>query len=385
MKNMRGHTDGKGRARRAKIDPLGFAVIGQGYFSQAAVLPAFAGARECELRALFSEDATKLKALGRKYHVPNALGYEQYDDFLRSGEVGAIYIALPNDMHRDFAIRAAQAGVHVLCEKPLAVTADEAQAIVDACAEHRVKLMVAYRLHFEEATLAAIDRVKRGNLGRARFFSSTFAMQVKDDNIRTRRARGGGPLLDLGIYCVNAARALFAAEPIEAVAISASNAKDPRFSEVDEQVAVTLRFPEDRLAQFTCSFGAYDHSALTVVGEKGHLHLDPAYEAATGLTMEIEIKGKRRRERFAKRDQVAAELAAFARYVREDREPEPSGEEGLADMRVLDAIQRAVESGRSEKIAAVARHDRPDKSQAIRRPAHDMPTLVHAEPPGRDA
>ena len=200
MKNMRGHTDGKGRARRAKIDPLGFAVIGQGYFSQAAVLPAFAGARECELRALFSEDATKLKALGRKYHVPNVLGYEQYDDFLRSGEVGAVYIALPNDMHRDFAIRAAQAGVHVLCEKPLAVTADEAQEIVDACAEHRVKLMVAYRLHFEEATLAAIDRVKRGDLGRARFFSSTFAMQVKDDNIRTRRARGGGPLLDLGIY-----------------------------------------------------------------------------------------------------------------------------------------------------------------------------------------
>ena len=112
---------------------------------------------------------------------------------------------------------------------------------------------------------------------------------------------------------------------------------------------MTLRFPEDRLAQFTCSFGAYDYSALTVVGEKGRLHLDPAYESATGLTMEIEIKGKRRRERFAKRDQVAAELAAFARYVREDREPEPSGEEGLADMRVLDAIQRAVESGRSER------------------------------------
>jgi glucose-fructose oxidoreductase len=90
MKNMRGHTDSKGRARRAKIDPVGFAVIGQGYFSQAAVLPAFAAARECELRALFSEDATKLKALGRKYHVPNALGYEQYDDFLRSGQVDAV-------------------------------------------------------------------------------------------------------------------------------------------------------------------------------------------------------------------------------------------------------------------------------------------------------
>src|SRR5690242_12515717 len=138
--------------KRNQIEPVRFAVIGQGYFAQAAVLPAFASARECELRAIFSEDATKLKVLKRKYGVSAALDYDQYDEYLHGRQLDAIYIALPNDMHRDFAIRAARAGVHVLCEKPLAVTAGDAEEIVEACADNRVRLMVAYRLHFEAAT-----------------------------------------------------------------------------------------------------------------------------------------------------------------------------------------------------------------------------------------
>ena len=109
--------------------------------------------------------------------------------------------------------------------------------MVAACADNDVKLMIAYRLHFEGATLEAIERVRRGDIGRPRFFSSTFAMQVRGGNIRTRRARGGGPLLDLGIYCVNAARALFRAEPTEAFAMSASLRGDRRFREIDEQVS----------------------------------------------------------------------------------------------------------------------------------------------------
>lgn len=372
-------------ARRVKKSDrsVRFAVIGQGFFSQAAVLPAFAQATGCELRAIFSEDRTKLRALKRKYDVAAALGYDQYDEYLRSGEVDAVYIALPNDMHCDYTLRAARAGVHVLCEKPMATSSADAQRMLAACEDSHVRLMIAYRLHFEGATLDAIERVRRGEIGRPRFFSTTFAMQVDDDNIRIRRERGGGPLLDLGIYCVNAARALFRAEPVEVAAMSARSRGDRRFKEIDEQVTAVLRFPEDRLAQLTCSFGAFDHSSLSVIGEKGRLRMDPAYDYASGLTVEVDGGKRTRRKTFPKRDQIAAELIAFAESVRQGRDPEPSGEEGLADMRVLEAIQRAAESGRSQRVDAVTGRARPSRAQGVHRKPHGMPELVHAEPPAR--
>ena len=360
---------GSGKKRRSgSSERVRFAVIGQGYFAQGAVLPGFKEADGCELRAIFSEDETKLRALRRKYGVAAALGYDQYDDYLRSGEVDAVYVALPNDKHADYVIRAARLGVHVLCEKPLATNSADAEQMLRACADNGVKLMTAYRLHFEGATLEAIERVRRGDIGRPRFFSSTFAMQVKEGNIRTRRARGGGPLLDLGIYCVNAARAMFRAEPTEAFAMSASVPGDRRFREIDEQVTAVLRFPGDRVAQLTCSFGAHDHSALAVIGDKGRIRMDPAYEYATALTVETEITGKKpQRKTFPKRDQIAAELIAFARDIRKGREPEPSGEEGLADLYVLEAIQRATETGHIEPIQRISRRRRPTKAQSIRR------------------
>jgi glucose-fructose oxidoreductase len=371
--------------KRDSRKPVRFAVIGQGYFAQSAVLPGFRQARNCELRAIFSQDQTKLRALRRKYGVAAALGYEQFDDYLRSGEVDAVYVALPNDMHHEYAVRAARAGVHVLCEKPIATSSRDAERMIAACADSGVKLMVGYRLHFEGATLDAVERVQRGEIGRPRFISTTFAMQVADDNIRTRRARGGGPLLDLGIYCVNGARALFRAEPTEVLAMSETVPGDRRFKEIDEQVSALLRFPGERLAQLTCSFGAYDHSTLVVIGDKGRIRMDPAYEYASGLTVEVEAANRRPvRKTFPKRDQIAAELVAFARCIRENRDPEPSGQEGLADILVLEAIQRAAESGRAEPVAPIRRRRRPSKAQSIRRKPHGMPEVVHAEAPSRD-
>jgi predicted dehydrogenase len=141
------------------------------------------------------------------------------------------------------------------------------------------------------------------------------------------------------------------------------------------------------VAQFTCSFGAYDHSFLTVVGEKGRVCLDPAYDYAVPLTVVTEVKGKKPREKtFAKRDQVAAELVMFARSVREGRDPEPSGREGLADLRVLDAIARAIDSHRVEPVVSGSEPavEHPNKNQRIQRPPHGMPDLVHARSPGRD-
>jgi glucose-fructose oxidoreductase len=357
--------------------------VGLGHFAQAAVLPAFARADGCELRALFSSDRAKRSALGRKYGAV-ALGYDEYDDYLRRNEVDAVYVAVPNDLHADFAIRAARAGVHVLCEKPLAPDAGAATRIVAACKANGVRLMVAYRLHFEAGNLDAVHRIRRGDLGRPRFLSTTFALQVRAGNIRTKRARAGGPLLDLGIYCVNAARYLFGAEPTSVVAVAATTKGEARFAEIDEQVTAILKFPDERTAQLTCSFGAYDHSTMTVVGTKGLLTLDPAYDYATDIALRVQAKGKRpTRKVFPKSDQVAAELVGFARGVRDGVALSSSGEEGVADLRVMDAIRRSLESGRTEAVAGVERELRPSKRQAIRRAAHGMPSLVHAQSGGR--
>src|SRR6185369_15146769 len=169
------------------------------------VLPAFAHARRnSRLTAVVSGDATKRRELAKRYRLDRTFDYGEFDECLRA--VDAVYIALPNSMHAEYTIRAARAGVHVLCEKPMAVTADECEQMIESCASNGVKFMVAYRLHFEEINLNAIDIVRRRRIGEPKFFNSSFSMTVRSGDIRTRRALGGGTLYDIGVYCINAAR-----------------------------------------------------------------------------------------------------------------------------------------------------------------------------------
>ena len=372
-------------SRKKKV--IRYAVVGQGYFAQTAVLPAFKNpkvARSSQLAALVSDDPTKLEALGQEYDVPpeRRVGYDRYDQLLAGDDVDAVYIVLPNSMHRDHAVRAAKAGKHVLCEKPLGVTPDDAEAMIAACEEAGVKLMTAYRLHFEEANLRAAEIVQSGELGKPRYFSSIFSMQVKEGNIRLERELGGGPLWDIGIYCINAARSLFREEPTVAVAIGGRPAGDARFDEVHEQVACLLHFGEDRLAQFTVSFGAMDLSAFDVVGEKGHLHVEPAYDFASDLKHTVTIDGKATKKTFKKRDQVAPELIYFSRCVIEGRDPEPSGREGLADLRVIDALYRSMKTGRPVELPPFEKPERATMEQEIHVSPHGEPDLINAETPG---
>src|SRR5262245_31511368 len=230
----------KPRSTQKKIR---YAVVGVGHIAQVAVLPAFKHARRnSELTALVSGDAKKREVLAQKYHVRNAASYDQYDNLLRSGDIDVVYIALPNNLHAEYAIRAAQAGIHVLCEKPMAVTAKECAAMILAARKHDVKLMIAYRLHFEEANLKAIQIVKSGKLGEPRVFNSVFGLDVKEGNIRIQADLGGGTLYDLGVYCINAARNLFQSEPEEVFAYSGTR-NDRRFKEIDEMTSAVLRFP----------------------------------------------------------------------------------------------------------------------------------------------
>jgi glucose-fructose oxidoreductase len=359
-----------------------YAVVGLGHIAQVAVLPAFGHARRnSELAALVSGDEEKLRHLSRKYGVEHAWTYDELDVNLRRGAVDAVYIALPNHLHHECTLLAARAGVHVLCEKPLALTEHDCVEMIRACETYQVKLMTAYRLHFERANLKAVEIVRSGKIGDPRFFDSTFSMQVEDtDNIRLRRETGGGPVWDLGVYCINAARYLFRSEPMEVLA-AVTHGGDVRFREVEEAASAILRFPGDRLASFTCSFGASDTSAYRVVGTEGDLRVDPAYEYAGELRHVLSIGERKEEQAFTKRDQFGPELLYFSDCVLEGRDPEPSGREGLADVRVIRAIYRAAERGRAVRLEPFEKRRRPSLEQEIRRPPVEKPEEVGARGP----
>ena len=357
-----------------------YAVVGLGHIAQVAVLPAFEHARQnSQLTALVSDDPQKLKALARRYKVDHVFSYREYCDCLRSGAVDAVYIALPNHLHAEYSISAARAGIHVLCEKPMAVTEKECRAMMRAVENNRIKLMIAYRLHFEAANMKAVELIRSGKLGDPRFFTSSFSMQVRPDNIRTDKEKGGGTLYDIGIYCINAARYLFGAEPTEVFAFSSANKKDKRFREIDEMTSALLRFPDDRLAVFTSSFGAADVASYRVVGTKGDVRLEQAYEYVYPIDLHTTIKGKTRKRTFSKRDQFAPELIYFSDCILNNKTPEPSGMEGVADVRIIEALYRSVKRGRPVKIEPVRQAQRPSVKQTIRRPAIAKPALVHVE------
>lgn len=169
-----------------------FAVVGLGWIAQEAVLPAFANAENAELTALVSDDPVKLAELSKKYNVKHTYTYEQYELCLNNSDVDAVFIALPNNMHLDYTLRAAEAGVHVLCEKPLAMNTAEARQMVDACNRGGVQLMTAYRLHFEEANLMAVEIANSGALGDLRLFSALNVQNVESGNIRLDATLTGG-------------------------------------------------------------------------------------------------------------------------------------------------------------------------------------------------
>jgi predicted dehydrogenase len=356
-----------------------YAVVGQGYIAQAAMLPAFRHARaNSRLVALVSGDELKRRELGRKYDVAT-YSYDEYDTCLASGDVDAVYIALPNTMHREYTVRAARHGVHVLCEKPLAVSEAECRVMIEACRRHGVKLMTAYRLHFERATLKALSDVRGGAIGEPRLFVSSFTMDVQAPNIRLEQEMGGGTLYDVGIYCINAARHLFGAEPIEVSCMTTRSAARGR--DVEESACSTLRFPGDRLATFCTSFGAAETSEYLVVGTKGTVRANPAYELAKGLELHFQRDGKKRTIKYAKRDQFAPELMYFSDCILAGRDPEPSGPEGLADVRVIRALYKSAESGKPVRLEARREASRPSPRREMTRPPVRMPRLVHATPP----
>ena len=360
-----------------------YAIVGAGSISQEAMMPGVEHTGNSTVTALVTSDGTKATDLSGKYHIPDTYNYEQFSTLLGSGGIDAVYIATPNWRHAEFAVPALEAGVHVLLEKPMEVNSEECEKIIAAKERSAAKLMVAYRLHFEPATISAIEKVRSGELGQIILFSSVFAQMIDPANHRAGHGLAAGPLLDMGPYPINAVRNLFGSEPLEAFAAGFRHPESGFPSDFDDTVSVTLRFPEHRLAQFSVSYYGNKQDSYTVLGTKGVLEASPCYMYGNPLQYKLKIGEKESHQSFKNTDHFGGEMEYFSDCILEGKDPEPDGYEGLADVRVIEAITDSLRTGQFAKVKAVDRRGRISPNQAERLSAVKTPEMVHASSPAR--
>lgn len=360
-----------------------YAIVGLGDIAQEAMMPGVDHTGNSEITALVSGDPEKARKVAEQYGVADIYAYEQFDQMLSSGKIDAIYLATPNWRHAEFAIPALRAGIHVLVEKPLEVSTEQCKAIAEAEKASTAKLMVAYRLHFEPATLSAIERIRSGELGEIILFSSTFVQKVDPANHRARSGVAAGPLLDMGPYPINAARYVFEDEPLEIVSAVGVRHEEAGLGDFDDTVAVTLRFPGERLAQFVVSYAANALESYFVVGTEGSIAMQPCYTYGKPLQQTVTIGLDESRHSFKNTDHFGGEMKYFSDCILNDTHPEPDVEEGYADVRVIKGILKALESGGPVQLEPFARTIRIDTSaQAETLRAVKSPDLVGVSNPG---
>lgn len=350
------------------IDPparrLGIAVVGLGHLALEQILPGFGQARSVRVTALVSGHREKALAVAAQHGVPEAsiYDYATFDTIRDNPAVDAVYIVLPNAMHEEFVLRAARAGKHVLCEKPMAATVPEAERMVAGCAAAKVRLMIAYRMQYEATQRAAIAMARGGELGALRLMQAVNGQNDVPGQWRQVQAMaGGGSLPDVGIYCLSAFRYITGEEPIEVTGRLTRPANDPRFREVEDIATFTALFPSGVMGVGTSAYSIHEARNLTVIGDKGWVGIDNAF-AYNNLTMQVSrktatVNGIDHRQ-YPPKNQFATEMDHFAEAIRADAVPHTPGEEGLADMRIMAAIyESAAGGGNTVKLPLVTGRD----------------------------
>ncbi len=330
---------------------IGYAVVGLGQLAVEEVLPAFGSCESSKLVALVSGHADKAKQLAEVYDVPrgNIFNYDNYDEMASNREIDVVYNILPNSMHAEFTIRAFQAGKHVLCEKPMASNVAECEQMIAAAERAKRKLMIAYRLHYEPFNKKAIELCASEEVGPIKLITASNSQNVEAPNIRLSGELRGGPLGDVGIYCLNAARYLTQREPVEVFGYAHQPADDPRFREVPESVTFVLKFPGGAEAHCSCSFGAAESRFFRVEGKNGVVEMAGAF-GYFGQELRLSNEDGSRRFKLKPVDHFAAEMDHFAECILRDKEPRTPGAEGLADMQIIAAIEESIRTGRSTKV-----------------------------------
>jgi len=329
---------------------LGVAVVGLGHLSLQQILPGFGQARHVRLAALVSGERDKARAVGAQYGVGEAhlYDYAGFDRLRDDPDVDIVYVVLPNNMHAEYTARAAQAGKHVLCEKPMATSVADAERMVAVCRDANRLLMIAYRLQYDPCHRELIRIARSGEHGPVRLIEAVNGQnQASIPQWRHFRDQaGGGSLVDVGLYCLNAARYVTGEEPVEITARLTQPKDDPRFREVEDICAFTLRFPSGAMASCASGYSFHESRQMRVMMDGAWVGLDPAF-SYENLAMRIGRKAGKanavEERRCSDRNQFAREMDHFAECIRTGKQPHTPGGEGLQDMRLMEAIYRAAQ------------------------------------------
>jgi predicted dehydrogenase len=322
----------------------GYAVIGLGRIA-GHFMPGSRLTSNSQITGLVSGHRDKANRIAAEYGVAqnSIYSYENFDEIAHNPAVDAVYVALPNSMHAEYTIRAAKAGKHVLCEKPMATSVADCEAMIAACKAANVKLMIAYRCHYDPTHLRAIKLIRDGSLGQVQAIESSFGFNIAPGEWRlSKKLAGGGPLYDVGIYSLNACRYLTGEEPEHISAYASVIDHDGRFNEVEENVSWAMRFPSGIVASCATTYGAPMDGFFRVHGSKGWLEVDQAF-VYEGLHLRAQFGGTKLDEPNPARDpsQFQAEAEHFSHCLQNNLEPQSPGEEGLKDMRYIAEIYKA--------------------------------------------
>ncbi|SDU15537.1 Predicted dehydrogenase [Verrucomicrobium sp. GAS474] len=337
---------------------IGFAIVGLGGLAHDQLLPAFSLSKRARIAGLVSGSPEKASAVAGQYGVKqdSVYGYDEWERIAQNPDIDAVYLAVPNSLHAQYTFLAAKAGKHVLCEKPMATSAIEAQQMIDACAQASRKLMVAYRCQYEVFNRALIDLVRQNLLGQVGLIEACNVQSIGNPlQWRLKKAlSGGGSLPDLGLYCVNSARAVLGEEPFEVSARVWNPPNDPRFSEVEDTMAFTLRFPGGALVNCSSSYSLHRSQSLRVYGTQGWAELENAF-AYRGPRLIVHGKDGTKEittePTLEFQNPFALELDHFASCIVRDVKPYTPGEEGLQDHRIMEALYQSARMGRTAALA----------------------------------
>jgi predicted dehydrogenase len=334
------------------LRPVGFAVLGLGALAQTAILPAFRNTQQAELIAVVSRDSEKARRVASSHGVPYAYG--SLEDCLANPLVEAVYIATPPGRHLPEADAVARAGRHVLCEKPLAMTAAEAAEMVATCAQQPVLLMTAYRKCFEASMVFVRDLILSDRLGALKILHTSFSEihaqpQITPAWILDRRLAGGGPLMDLGIYCIHAARWLAGEIPVSVSGFQWTHDRS-LFREVEEGIAFSMYFPSGLVAQASTCYSAALSSMLYVEGTRGSVSLIPAYPYEQERTLSARFGDEWLQKTFPVVDEFRPQIEAFCQAIRGGKLPPSGGAEGYVDMAIIEAIYRSANAGTPQPV-----------------------------------
>lgn len=329
---------------------LGFALCGLGKLSTEEIAPALQKTKYAKLTGIVTGHPAKAEEWKKKYNIPdkNIYSYDTMHEMVNNPDIDVVYVVTPNALHARDTIAAAKAGKHVFCEKPMEVSEEKCQQMIDACKAADRKLGIAYRCQFDPYHLECTRIAREKELGVLRLINAGFCINVGSPNQwrLNRELAGGGCLMDVGIYALQSTMYLTGEEPISVSGIT-SNPDPVKFKDVEETVAFQLKFPSGVIGNCTASYGFSDKAGFLACADKGWFGLDYGfyYSGAKGM------RSDNKPMEFPPHDQFAMEIDDFAQCILNNKPTRVPGEMGLRDVRIMKKIYEAVKTGKSVSLA----------------------------------